>query len=69
MLLSKNGDKDSTRYSFDRYYMLLAEIKDFNALLNNKTFFDWSVKNKQTNSEEKNLLKCQDKMILLQDVY
>ena len=48
MLLSKNGDNDSTRYSFDRYYMLLAEIKDFNALLNNKPFFDWSVKNKQT---------------------
>ena len=60
MLLSKNGDNDSTRYSFDRYYMLLAGIKDFNALLNNKTFFDWSVKNKKTNSEEKNLLKCQE---------
>ena len=27
--------------------MLLVEIKDFNALINNKTFFDQPVKNKQ----------------------
>ena len=40
----KNGDDDPTRNSFDEYYMPLAEIKDFNALIDNKTFFDQPVK-------------------------
>ena len=35
----KNGDDDPARYSFDKYYMLLIEIKDFNALIANKPFF------------------------------
>ena len=39
----KNGDDDPTRNSFDEYYMPLAEIKDFNALIDNKTFFDQPV--------------------------
>ena len=29
----KHGDDDPTRNSFDEYYMLLAVIKDFNALI------------------------------------
>ena len=29
----KNGNNDSVRDSLDRNYMLLAEIKDFNAFL------------------------------------
>ena len=33
-----------TRNSFDEYYMPLVEIKDFNALINNKPFFDQPVK-------------------------
>ena len=36
-----------TRNSFDEYYMPLVEIKDFNALIDNKPFFDQPVKNKQ----------------------
>ena len=28
------------RDSFDKYYMQLVEIKDFNALIDNKPFFD-----------------------------
>ena len=35
------------RDSFDKYYMPLAEIKYFSALIENKPFFDQSVKSKQ----------------------
>ena len=43
----KNGNNDLTRDSFAKYYMPLVEIKDFNALIDNKPFFDQPVKNKQ----------------------
>ena len=43
----KSGNDDLTRDSFDKYYMPLVEIKDFNALIDNKPFFDQPVKNKQ----------------------
>ena len=43
----KNGDDDSTRYSFDKYYMPLVKIKDFNVLIDNKPFFDQPVEKKQ----------------------
>ena len=43
----KNGDDDPTKSSFYKYYMSLVEIKDFNALIDNKPFFDQPVKNKQ----------------------
>ena len=42
----QNGDDDPTRNSFDRYYAPVVEAKDFNALIDNKTFFDHLVKNK-----------------------
>ena len=32
---------------FDKYYMPLVEIEDFNALIDSKPFFDQLVKNKQ----------------------
>ena len=63
MLSFKNGDGGPTRNYFDEYYMPLVEIKDFNALTDNKPFFDQSAKNKQ------NLLKCQEIMILQQETY
>ena len=47
VLSIKNGDNDPTRNSFNKYYMPLVEIKYFNALVDNKSFFDQSVKNKQ----------------------
>ena len=47
MLTFKNGDNDSTRYSFEKYYIPLVEIKDFYTLIDNKPFFDQPVKNKQ----------------------
>ena len=46
MLSFKNGDDDPTRYSFDKYYIPLLEIEDFNAWINNKPFFDQQVKSK-----------------------
>ena len=45
VLSFKNVNNDPTRDSFDKYYMSLVEIKDFNALIDNKTFFDQQVKN------------------------
>ena len=47
VLVFENGNDDPTRDSFDQYYMPLVEIKDFNALTDNKPFFDQPVKNKQ----------------------
>ena len=47
VLSIKNGDNDPTRNSFNKYYMPLVEIKYFNALVDNNSFFDQSVKNKQ----------------------
>ena len=38
------GHNDSTRGSFDKYYMLLVEIKNFDVLIDNKPFFDQAVK-------------------------
>ena len=40
VLSFKNGDDDPTRDSFDLYDMPLVEINDFNALIDNKPFFD-----------------------------
>ena len=45
--LFKNCDDDPTIKSFDEYYMLLVEIKDFNVLIDSKPFFDQPVKNEQ----------------------
>ena len=47
----KNDNHDPTRYSFDEYYMSLVDIKGFNALIDNKTFVDQPVKNKQETRE------------------
>ena len=41
------GNNVSTTDYFDKHYMSLVEIKDFNALINNKPFFDQPVINKQ----------------------
>ena len=47
VLSFKNDDNDPTKNYFDKYYMPLVEIKDFNALIDNKSFFGPPVKNKQ----------------------
>ena len=43
----KNASDDATRYYFDKYYMSLVKIEDFNILIDNKPFFNQPVKNKQ----------------------
>ena len=45
-------NEDPTRDSFDKYYMPLVEIKDFNAFINNKPSFDQPVKSKKETSEK-----------------
>ena len=40
----KNVNNDPKRDSFDKYYIPLVEIKDFNALIDNKPFFVHLVK-------------------------
>ena len=47
ILSFKNGDNDPTKTYFDKYFMSLVKIKDFNALIDNKLFFDQTIKNKQ----------------------
>ena len=43
-----NGDDDPARNSFDKLILVvLVEIKDFNALSDNKRFFDIPIKNEQ----------------------
>ena len=49
VLSFKNGDNDPSRNSFIEHYMPLAEIKDYNSLIDNKPVFDQPVK-KQTRS-------------------
>ena len=52
VLSFKNGNDDSAKHFFDEYCMPLVEIKDVNALIDNKPFFDQSIKNKQEAYEE-----------------
>ena len=52
VLSFKNGNDDPTRNSFDNYYMPLAEIKDFNALIDNKPPFDQLVKTNKNRMEK-----------------
>ena len=66
VLSFKNGNDDPTRDSFVKYYMPLVEIKDFNALIDNKPFFDQSVKNKQEAYDK--LIEIQEMMIIEQKI-
>ena len=68
VLSFKNGDDDPIRFYFDEYYMPLVEIKDFNALIDNKPFFDHAGL-KINKKCMKNLLKCQGMIIIQQGIY
>ena len=46
VLSCKNGNDDNTRDYCDKYFVSLVEIKDFTALIDNKSCFDQPVKNK-----------------------
>ena len=58
---------DPTRDSFDKYYMPLAEIKDFNVLIEYKPFLIilWKTNKKHM----KNLSKCREMMAIEQEIY
>ena len=47
VLLLKNDNDDPTINYFNKYYMQLVEMKEFNALNDSKPFFDQPVKKKQ----------------------
>ena len=47
VLSFKNEVISPKRSSFFGYYLSLVEIKDFNALIDNKLFLDQPVRNKQ----------------------
>ena len=53
LLSFKNGDDDPNRNCFNEDYMPLVEIKDFNALIDNKLLFDQPIKNKQEAYEKR----------------
>ena len=67
VLLFQNGDNDPKRDSFEKYYILLVEIKDFNALINNKPFFDQPGKSKQEAYE--NPIEMSRMMTIQQEIY
>ena len=46
VLLFKTRNNDPTIYFSDKYYMSLVEMKDFSALINNKSVFDQPIKNR-----------------------
>ena len=52
VLSFKNGENDPAKNSYHEYYILLVKIKDFNALINNKSFFYQPIKNKQKANEK-----------------
>ena len=54
------------RDPFDKYYMLLVEVKYFNALFDNNPFFDQHAEN---NFCLKNLSKCSETMIIQKEHY
>ena len=65
----KNGNNYTMRDFLDRDYMLLVEIKDFNALIDNKQFFDELVKNKQGACEKPIEMSKNDDYTKLAQIY
>ena len=47
VLSFKNGNDNPLKDSFDQYYMPLVKIEDFKVSIDDKPFFDQTVKNKQ----------------------
>ena len=67
VLSFKNSNNYPSRNSFDKYYMSLVEIKDFNVLIDNKPCFEQPVKNKQGTYEK--LIEMSKMMIIQQEIY
>ena len=56
-----------TKLFFDKYYMLLVEVKDFKVLIENTPFFDQPVENKQESYET--LAKMSKMMVIEEETY
>ena len=67
VLSFKNGDNDPTRNYFDEHYMSLVEMKNVNALIKNKSFFDQPIKDKPETYEKP--VEMLLKMIIQQEIY
>ena len=52
VLLVTRNNADDNRYSFSDYYVPNVRIKDFNVLIDEKSFFDLSVKNEEETYEK-----------------
>ena len=52
VLLLEDDDNDPTIDSFGKYYMPLVEIKDFSTLIDNKAYFDKTMRNKEKTYEK-----------------
>ena len=52
-------------FSFIKYYMPLVEIKDFNALIDNKPIFDQL----KTNKKRMKNVMCQKVITIQQEIY
>ena len=59
VLSFENGSNILTINYFEKYYILLIEIKDFDVLIDNEPFFDQPMKSKQEACE-----KYQKKLII-----
>ena len=46
-LIVSSFEKEDDRISFSKYYTPSAEIKDFNVIIDRKSFFDTPIKNKE----------------------
>ena len=53
------------RNTSNKHYLPFVEVKDFNVLINNKSFFDQTIKTNKMH--KKNLLKCQEMMTIHQE--
>ena len=58
----RDSNPNPKRDSFDTHYILLVEIKYFNALIDNKSFFDQLIK--KNKMRMKNLTKCWEMMAI-----
>ena len=66
ILFALSFENKEDRTSFSKYYVPKVEIKDFNVLIDGKSFFDIPIKN---NKETYKLLKWEEIMITQQVIY
>ena len=53
--IDEDNVKKDYRDSFSHYYVLKVQIKDFNVLIDEKSFFDLPIKNEEEEAYEKNI--------------